>query len=156
MKDTADLEAKVREEARSRMERVQLLGGYDAASRRWHHFRPTESLGRPQLLLHSTQTAFCQKHGSDGKGQGLQLPSLPIAPVSGNVKVDPLYNAGLQPLSGLQLGRTAGQTRPGWNTSYGCPPHDYLFPRGFPVPGMPTTGFTNMLSQIIFSHSEIQ
>ncbi len=123
MKDTAELEVKVRKEARDRMQRVQSLGGYDAASRRWHHFRPAESLGRLLLPL-SAHTSLYHKHGSYHKEPGLLLPS--ISSVS--AKVDSPYTSGRQPLSGLQLGHTSGQTIQGWNTSNVL--GDYMFPIG--------------------------
>jgi hypothetical protein len=144
MKDTAELEAKVRKEARDRMQRVQSLGGYDATSKRWQHFRPAESMGRPQLLPLSAHTVFYNTHNSGGKAPGHLLPSLHAASVSGNQKADSLYSAGRQP--GLQLGNTPGQTMPGcWVAANSGLPNDYAFPRGFPIPGMSTTGFCSYI-----------
>jgi hypothetical protein len=131
MKETADLEAKVHEEARSRMQRVQSLGGYDVVSRRWHHFRPAESLGRPQLPSHSSHKSFSLTHSSHGKGKDPLLPALPL---SGNLRVDSQHHFGPQSVSGQQLGRFQGQIL-AKDASHSSLTPDSKLPKGFPVPG---------------------
>jgi hypothetical protein len=131
MHDTKEIEANARIEAKERMARVKLLGGYDTVAGRWHEFRPTESLGRPPLPLNLLSRI---------ESKGAMLPPL-SARSAGAQPSSPMLGGGDMRSQTARLSSARGRGShsqhevdvPGVRTR----PLDSLFPRGFPMPGMP-------------------
>ena len=149
MHDSAELEENARKAASIRMERVRSLGGYDIAARKWHNFRPAESLGRPPLQVPKLLISSSLEPRA-GVGTALQLPAL-SSRSSANPTTATYNSAPDQAESKLKGPGSSLAFQNDVQGHFGPRPLNYVFPRGFPIsqaPSLPANSTGALVSRI--------